>query len=210
MKKRVLLLAVSCKQGGLCPGGIDLDNPKEWIRIVKDDGNSGAVQGKDIDFAQPLDVLEFDGTHKPQGKQKENWVINNNSCRVVGRYDTNILGYVYNYYGYHEFWNNDKAYLTEVEFANVSHPSESILKVTNVDIYKAQSGKAKIDFDWTGARYRIKWISMTDQTFYGQIDAGTVHLDQAYIIISIPKEVGTYLVTGEKRAYKFVSKIFGV
>lgn len=210
MKKRVLLLAVSCKQGGLCPGGIDLDNPREWIRIVKDDGNSGAVQGKDIDFAQPLNVIEFDGTHKPQGKQKENWVINNNSCRVVGRYDTDILEIAYNNYGYHEFWNNDKAYLTEVEFANVSQPSESIMKVTNVDIYKAQSGKAKIDFDWTGARYRIKWISMTDQTFYGQIDAGTVHLDQAYIIISIPKEVGVYLVTGVKRAYKFVSKIFGV
>lgn len=70
MKKIVLLLAVSCKTGGLCPGGVDLDNPKEWIRIVKDDGYSGAVQGIDIDFAKPLDVIEFDGTHKPQGKQK--------------------------------------------------------------------------------------------------------------------------------------------
>ena len=82
MKKKVLLLAVSCKTGGLCPGGIDLDNPKEWIRIVKDDGRSGAVQGIDIDFAKPLDVIEFDGSYRPQGKQKENWVINNNSCKI--------------------------------------------------------------------------------------------------------------------------------
>ena len=51
MKKRVFLLAVSCKNGGLCPGGIDLDNPKEWIRIVRDDGQAGAVQGHEIDFA---------------------------------------------------------------------------------------------------------------------------------------------------------------
>ena len=78
MKKRVLLLAVSCKTGGLCPGGIDLNNPNKWIRIVKDDGHSGAVQGHDIDFAQPLDVIEFNGRPMPQGKQRENWVIDNN------------------------------------------------------------------------------------------------------------------------------------
>ena len=61
MKKKVLLLAVSCKKGGLCPGGLDMDDPHKWIRIVRDDGNAGAVQGIDIDFAEPLDVIEFDG-----------------------------------------------------------------------------------------------------------------------------------------------------
>lgn len=70
-EKRVFLLAVSCKNGGLCPGGIDLDNPKEWIRIVRDDGQAGAVQGYEIDFAKPLDVIEFDGRPLPQGKQKK-------------------------------------------------------------------------------------------------------------------------------------------
>lgn len=210
MKKRVLLLAVSCKRGGLCPGGIDLDNPKEWIRIVKDDGHSGAVQGIDIDFANPLDVIEFDGSHKPQGKQKENWVINNNSCKRIKHYNANIVEAAYNKYGYHGFWNNNKAYLTEVEFANVNQPSESIMYVTNVEIYRAEYGKSKIDFDWSGSQYRIKWISMTDPTFYGQTENGKVKLDKAYIVISIPKEIGDWVnpVTGEKRAYKFVSKIF--
>lgn len=79
MKKRVLLLAVSCKKGGLCPGGLDLDDPSKWIRIVRDDGQAGAVQGCDIDFAQPLDVITFDGRPMPQGKQLENWVVDNNS-----------------------------------------------------------------------------------------------------------------------------------
>lgn len=210
MKKKVLLLAVSCKTGGLCPGGIDLDNPKEWIRIVKDDGRSGAVQGIDIDFAKPLDVIEFDGSYRPQGKQKENWVINNNSCKVVKHCNTDIVEVAYNKYGYHGFWNNYKAYLTEVEFANVSQPSESIMKVTNVEIYKTEFGKAKIDFDWSGSRYRIKWISMTDQTFYDRIDDGKVTFNEAYIVISIPKEIDDWVdpITGEKRAYKFVSKIF--
>lgn len=210
MKKIVLLLAVSCKTGGLCPGGVDLDNPKEWIRIVKDDGYSGAVQGIDIDFAKPLDVIEFDGTHKPQGKQKENWVINNNSCKVIKHCSKKNVKAAYNEYGYHGFWNNYKAYLTEDEFDNVTQPSESLMKVTNVEIYKTEYGKAKIDFDWSGARYRIKWISMTDQDFYDQIVDGPIEFDEAYIVISIPKEIDDWVdpVTGEKRAYKFVSKVF--
>lgn len=210
MKKRVLLLAVSCKTGGLCPGGVDLDNPKEWIRIVKDDGYSGAVQGIDIDFAKPLDVIEFDGAHKPQGKQKENWVINNNSCKVIKHCSKKYVKAAYNEYGYHGFWNNYKAYLTEDEFDNVTQPSESLMKVTNVEIYKTEYGKAKIDFDWSGARYRIKWISMTDQDFYDQIVDGPIEYDEAYIVISIPKEIDDWVdpVTGEKRAYKFVSKVF--
>ena len=106
MRKRVFLLAVSCKSGGLCPGGIDLDNPKEWIRIVRDDGQAGAVQGHEIDFAQPLDVIEFDGRPMPQGKQKENWVIDNHSCRKIGTESMKRVLQAFREYGYHGFWNN--------------------------------------------------------------------------------------------------------
>lgn len=212
MTKKVLLLAVSCKNGGLCPGGIDLDNPREWIRIVKNDGRSGAVQGRDIDFASPLDVIEFDGTHKPQGKQRENWIINNNSCKVIGRRGNNAVTDAYKKYGYHGFWDNYRAFLTKDEFEDLDRPSESILKVSNVEIYKTEYDKAKIDFDWSGSRYRIRWISMTDQTFYDQIDDKSVILDNAYIVISIPKEIEDWVhpETGEKRAYKFVSKVFEI
>jgi len=217
MKKRVLLLAVSCKTGGLCPGGIDLDDPGRWIRIVKDDGQAGAVQGIEIDFAEPLDIIEFDGRPMPQGKQLENWVIDNNSCSKKGKAkvkggngtDKEILDWAYNKYNYHGFWNNYKSYLNEHEFDTVTEPSESILKVTNVRIYTDDNDKAKIDFDWSSSKYRIKWISMTDQNFYDKIKNGNeVDLDEAYIVISIPRETGFY--AGENRAYKFVSKIFEI
>lgn len=114
-EKRVFLLAVSCKNGGLCPGGIDLDNPKEWIRIVRDDGRAGAVQGYEIDFAKPLDVIEFDGRPMPQGKQKENWVIDNHSCRKVGTESIRRVIQAFKEYGYHGFWNNGYSYLREDE-----------------------------------------------------------------------------------------------
>lgn len=210
MKKRVLLLAVSCKNGGLCPGGIDMDNPKEWIRIVKDDGCAGAVQGHEIDFAKPLDVIEFDGRPMPQGKQRENWVIDNHSCRIVETKDKSILKDVFLQYGYHGFWGNYRSSLNENEFEAITAPSESILLVTNVKVYMNENDKAKIDFEWGGSLYPIKWIAMTDQEYYPRINDGeTVNIDKALIVISIPKECD-YIVpqTGERKAFKFVSKIF--
>lgn len=219
MRKKVLLLAVSCKNGGLCPGGIDLSNPRNWIRIVKDDGKAGAVQGFEIDFAKPLDIIEFDGRPMPQGKQQENWVIDNNSCRKVNREsnfiggtDKDLMDWAFEKYSYHGFWNNFRAYLNAEEFEKVNVPSESILKVTDVRIYENDYGSAKIDFSWTGSRYRLKWISMTDQDFYDQINDGDeVAFDNAYIVISIPKECDWIDPnTGEAKAYKFVSRIFEI
>lgn len=219
MKKRVLLLAVSCREGGLCPGGIDLDNESQWIRIVKDDGRGGSVQGVDIDFAKPLDIIEFDGRPMPQGKQRENWVIDNRSCKKIGRAklkngnstDKEILDYAYGKYSYHGFWGNNRSYLKEEEFEQVTDPSESILKVTNVRIYKNNYNRAKIDFDWDGAQYRLLGISMTDQDYYGKIDNDDIKFDNAYVVISIPKNIDDWVNpnTGQKQAYKFVSRIFG-
>jgi hypothetical protein len=212
MRKKVLLLAVSCKTGGLCPGGLDLDDPSKWIRIVRDDGQAGAVQGRDIDFAKPLDIIEFDGRPMPQGKQQENWVIDNNSCTKTGSRTEETLNWAYKQYGYKGFWSNYRSFLNEQEFSTINVPSESIMKVSNVRIYKNDNGKAKIDFDWSCARYRIKWVSMTDQDFYDRIKDGEVTFDNAYIITSIPKEINDFINpnTGEKQAYKFVSKIFKI
>jgi hypothetical protein len=212
MRKRVLLLAVSCKTGGLCPGGLDLDDPTKWIRIVRDDGHAGAVQGHEIDFAKPLDIIEFDGRHMPQGKQQENWVIDNNSCRKVGSRTEDALLWAFQQYSYKGFWGNYRTFLNEQEFNSVNVPTESFMRVTNVRIYKNEWDKAKIDFNWDGARYKITGVSMTDQDFYDRIRNGDVTFENAYILTSIPKVIDDWVhpETGEKRAYKFVSKIYEI
>lgn len=211
MRKRVFLLAVSCKNGGLCPGGIDLDNPKEWIRIVRDDGQAGAVQGHEIDFAKPLDVIEFDGRPMPQGAQKENWVIDYHSCKKIGTETIERVIQAFKEYGYHGFWNNHRPYLTEDEMENVTQPSESIMLVSDVRLYKNDFGKAKIDFTWSGSRFPIKGVSLTDQDFYDKIDDDEICYKNAIIIISIPKDADWIHPTLDKgRAYKFVSKVFKV
>ncbi|MEX6689681.1 hypothetical protein QTN47_19405 [Danxiaibacter flavus] len=213
MKKRVLLLAVSCKTGGLCPGGIDLGDPSKWIRIVKDDGRAGAVQGYEIDFGKPLDIIEFEGRSMPQGKQIENWVIDNNSCKKKESYGPDqtkeVLDWAYQQYSYNDFWGNYKAYLNEEEFNAIDVPSESILKVSDIDIYRNNNDKWKTDFNWHKARFKIKGVSMTDPDFYNN---GSVHIDNAYIVTSIPKEIDDWInhSTGEKQAYKFVSKIYKI
>ena len=209
--KRVLLLAVSCKKGGLCPGGVDLDNPSQWIRIVRDDGYAGSVQSFEIDYAQPLDVIEFTGHPVPRGVQKENWAIDFNSCRKVHTYSESIMKSVYEKYGYHGFWKNSRAYLDEYEMDVVdqeSIPSESLLHVRNVFIYKNPSGKAKLDFDW--GRLKLKGISMTDPDYYDPLNAGNeVRISEAIIVISIPYAADfTFPGCSSGRGYKFVSKIF--
>ena len=210
MRKKVLLLAVSCKTGGLCPGGLDLDDPSKWIRIVKDDGHAGAIQGHEIDFAKPLDIIEFDGRPMPQGKQQENWVIDNNSCSKTESRTQDVLAWAFEKYNYTNFWGNYKAFLNEEEFNSVNMPSESILKVSDVDIYRNKNDKWKIDFNWHRAKFKIKGVSLTDTDFYGNNDS--VHFDNAYIVTSIPKEINDWIhpETGEKRAYKFVSKIYKI
>lgn len=215
MKKRVFLLAVSCKNGGLCPGGVDLDNPKEWIRIVRDDGQSGAVQWHEIDFAKPLDVIEFDGRPMPQGKQRENWVIDNHSCKKVGTEPLNRVMQAFKEYGYHGFWSGF-SFMRKDEFEAVTQPSESIMLVSDVRLYKNDNGKAKIDFrcvvsdNFRNVVRLVKGVSLTDQDFYDKIDADEICYKHAIIVVSIPKEADwIHPETGELRAYKFVSKVFG-
>ncbi|MDR0500420.1 MAG: hypothetical protein LBG97_04140 [Coriobacteriales bacterium] len=216
-KKKVLLLATSCKSGGLCPGGIDWYEPDKWIRIVADDDKAGSVQGKDIAHAKPLEVIEFDGTPRPIGIQKENWVINYNSCKVVARYSSHqtkeVLEWVAKHYGYNGFWGNDRPYLTQNEFDAVCEPTESVLMVSAVKIYRNSYKSTKIDFTWDNGTRSVRGASVTDNDFYDRtLNGSTVELEHACIVVSIPKYADDWVhpETGEPRAYKFVSKVFDV
>lgn len=209
-RKRVILLATSCKNGGLCPSGIDLDNHSQWIRIVADDGHAGPVQGIDIDFAQPLDIIEFEGKPCPMLKQKENWAILNNSCHKIYRIEPKLLTKIYQEYGYHGFWNNYGAYLTPEEMDRLDAPSETIMEVNDLYVYYNDYGKVKADFNWSNALYRISNISVTDTDFYGN-NGACWRFPQAYLVISIPKECDwPDRNSPERRAYKFISKIFPI
>lgn len=81
--------------------------------------------------------------------------------------------------------------------------------VSDVRLYKNSYGKAKIDFTWSGRPYPMKGVSLTDQDFYDKLDDEKICYKLAIIVISIPKDADwTHPTTGERRAYKFVSKVF--
>ena len=53
----------------------------------------------------------------------------------------------------------------------------------------------------------MRGVSLTDQDFYDILDDEEVCYKYAIIVISIPKDANwTHPETGERRAYKFVSK----
>lgn len=233
MKKRVLLLATSCKEGGLCPGGVDSDDPRKWIRIVKDDGLAGSVQGIDIDFAKPLDVITFEGKHVPLGRQRENWAILStpnsdkvNTCVCEGRVweekewnPRNLLDWVYRHYTYHEFWGNNLPYLSEACFNSLPEdcPTESIILARNIRIHPSSSSgiykpKAKIDFKWGSPEdpQIVSDCSMTDSDYYPAHASGQeINIEEAYLVVAIPKECWEHPNSPfPPRAYKFVSKIY--
>ena len=136
--------------------------------------------------------------------------IDNHSCRKIGTEPMKRVLQAFREYGYHGFWNNGYSYLREDELENVTQPSESILLVSDVRLYKNDYGKAKIDFTWSGLRYPMRGVSLTDQDFYDILDDEEVCYKYAIIVISIPKDADwTHPETGERRAYKFVSKVFG-
>ena len=60
-----------------------MDNPREWIRIVKDDGCAGAVQGHEIDFAKPVYIFS-QTTKDPQEYELVCRVIQENIAAAKG------------------------------------------------------------------------------------------------------------------------------
>ena len=233
MKKRVLLLAASCKDGGLCPGGVDSDDPRKWVRIVKDDGAAGSVQGRDINYAHPLDVINFEGKHIPLGRQRENWAILSspnpgewNTCICEGRVwekkgwsPRKLLDWVYSNYAYHEFWGDNLPYLSEACFNSLPEdcPTESIILARNICIHPSSSSgiyksKAKIDFEWGSPEdpQVVSDCSMTDSDYFPALASGQkINIEVAYLVVAIPKECWENPNDlFPPRAYKFVSKIY--
>lgn len=58
----------------------------------------------------------------------------------------------------------------------------------------------------------MKGISLTDQDFYDKLDKEDIYFDKAIIIVPIPKDASWVSPNndGEKRAYKFMSKVYEI
>jgi len=100
MPTRFVCLGNSFKEGGRCLAGVELDNnnhpiitngrPK-WVRPICDTPH-GEIPTHFVSHIHLLDIIEIDGTHRPQdiGYQSENIFFDTNSINVRGHYNNDL------------------------------------------------------------------------------------------------------------------------
>lgn len=172
MKKKIVIMTASAKNGGLCVAGIDITDPqsetyRSWIRVVtEDDDCTGAVPYNDMicsnrQTAEVLDIVNIDfARHVPNDAQRENWLYNPNiKWEKVG---TTTLEDVLRMRGtdqYHGdiFGNNSYKVMPQ----ELTGESLTLLKISNVnklvepDRNNPDMKKVRIHFSCGGNNYKF-------------------------------------------------------
>ena len=220
MKKNILCLANSCKNGARCVAGIDLEN-KEWVRPVNPGGE--AVRKSQIMYdnyktVSPLDVVSIEfSKREPLYYQPENIIIDDNyTLEKVGKIK-NFNQYICeenNICSYCIFFNNstdklEKKYLENYKY-NVH--SLSLIKPNNFKIYKkdrrnfGKKAQIRACFEFNGYNYNL---SITDDSFKNQFYNGSfdygyyrLSIEDLYLTISLGS-----LYPRDKCHYKLVAAV---
>lgn len=141
MRKKVILLTKSLKNGGYCVAGIDYYTG-QWIRLVSGNQETkGALEKCGVPY-KPLDIVIVDNiTPMPIQYQPENYLIEEPygiegfyAWKKIGEYDINKLVERYaNNTNRYILYNNNVHFCKE-EVAGVEHSLEFV-EITQVVIY---------------------------------------------------------------------------
>lgn len=210
MRKKVILLTKSLKNGGYCVAGIDYYTG-QWIRLVSGNQETkGALEKCGVPY-KPLDIVIVDNiTPMPIQYQPENYLIEEPygiegfyAWKKIGEYDINKLveRYANNTNRYILYNNNVHFYKDEV--AGVEHSLEFV-EITQVVIYTifnevTQKNKTKASFIYNGTSYN--GMSVTDPDYYGC--KKNLTNKKVFGVFSAPAEP-----YNNGKYYKFLSKIF--
>lgn len=172
---KIVVLAVSYKttelnsgQNGWCVVGRNIVEPKQWIRLVANEGGRELCDsqikvncGKSVRNLKPLDVIDvdFDCIEDERGLwfQPENVVLK--SLRYVESVDEKVLD---EYLDKAASLLNDANYSwtkTDIEKKG-DNRSIMLVQVQNLSIYSDSRSKRKADFEYNGEQY--KNFSVTD------------------------------------------------
>lgn len=175
MRKKVILLTKSLKNGGYCVAGIDYYTG-QWIRLVSGNQETkGALEKCGVPY-KPLDIVIVDNiTPMPIQYQPENYLIEEPygiegfyAWKKIGEYDINKLVERYaNNTNRYILYNNNVHFCKE-EVAGVEHSLEFV-EITQVVIYTifnevTQKNKTKANFIYNGTSYN--GMSVTDPDYY--------------------------------------------
>lgn len=209
MKKKIIILTESNKNGGYCVAGID-EATGYWVRLITEDIESnGALSStnlryKDGTYCEVLDCVEVNILKNGASQiQPENLVIDSHDkFEKVREYtlddvlkkhpaeiSNEILGNI---------WANIKA--DDVDSVN---KSLTLIYATNLYFHNEINNMGrtvrKLDFTYNCRRYSN--FSITDYS-YSNINSSTNDLDSALLVISLPE------LCYNKYHYKCVSQIF--
>lgn len=204
MKKDIIILTCSAKNGGYCVAGIDMETDN-WIRLVaSNDLKTNEIPKyfmyySDRTACKPLDIVNVEITeYLPGNIQSENALVDLKYKPVFkGRVTPEDLDdYISND---RYIYKSTSPYMNEITALKCGY-SLALYRVQNIylDVFEFDGRiRTKLIFTYNGHAYD-EW-SMTDPDYYGR-DRGKI-CDEGLIVVSIPEDDynGKY--------YKFVSKI---
>lgn len=168
LKKDVIILTKSDKNGGYCVAGIDI-NSKELIRLVSEDEKTDfALSLEDITYKNksimhPLDKITVELKGKQNSiNQPENYIIDNTkSFQKIGECDKGIIeNYIMNkpYIFY-----NSRNCVTNGELEKISNKYSLILfKVNKINLWKDNYKENRITASFIYNQQEYKYIKITD------------------------------------------------
>lgn len=209
MEKTIVILAKSIKNGNFCIAGKDL-NTKEWVRPVSDE-NGGAITREQSKLTfhgakyAPWDSAIFHkvkidfSTHSPLYFQPENYVISGRPwLQDYHKAPPEILFSLLD--KPETLWGNNSFKINQNVILNGVDASLYLVYVQDMNLYKNDRGKRKVNFIYNGVEYDN--FSCTDPNFDYLINKQSRY-NEAILCLSLGE-----LFESDNCHYKIVASIF--
>ena len=207
MTKNIIILTKSKKDSGYCVAGIEYETGN-WIRLVSSSELlKGALtdfhmQSTNGDICEPLDFVKVEiQEHIPEGCQTENHLIAKGIKWIkLGTVTIDEVLKIRRPEKRDKIFGSSYSSLLAVDYFKYSL---MLVEVSNLRIYYNDNGSRKADFNYNSITY--KGMSVTDLDYCKKnFHQNEFNFDQAYIVVSIPKD--PYEIDG--KYYKFIAKVF--
>ena len=205
MERKIVVLAESSKDGGLCVAGVDYNSGK-WIRLVKKDGEpitKGIMQYADRTSVKILDCVRLYTIGSAATPiQPENVYLNTAiNIQRIKKISLRELLEIHNLENHRNILGSN-THVIRANAERVGHSLE-LVKVNNAVLYRVPGSKGydklKLEFDYSDTHYYN--MSVTDPDYY-YVKDGT-NLGDAILVISLANN--NYKDYGY---FKLVAKIF--
>lgn len=208
MKKTIVILAKSIKNGHFCIAGKDLSN-FEWIRPVStEEGGEITKQQSKLTYqgaeARPWDCNIFHNVeidfqrHVPLYFQPENYVISETPWQQRYKSSPDILFSLLD--NPKDLWGNNLCKINRNDIITPIEASLYLIYVSDLFLYRNEFGKRKVSFTYNNVRYEN--FSCTDPNFDNLINTQKRY-DNATLCLSLGE-----LFNEDNCHYKIVASIF--